>query len=125
MLKYEVYQTLFKVNRCTFMGSKSAIFIFMVASLLNGSQILKERICSSRSKFFPLRVDSTVESYVVKGGNPAVKKVVPLCKDGGKNAGLPIHLKTLQLCPTSGIMQWLTCWTTNPRVARAIFPMRL
>ena len=38
-----------------FKRSNSVIFIF--ASLLHGCQLLKERICSSRSKFFPLRVD--------------------------------------------------------------------
>ena len=38
-----------------FRGSNSAIFIF--AFLLTRDQLLKERICSGRSKFFPLRVD--------------------------------------------------------------------
>ena len=37
------------------MGSNSAIIIF--ASLLNRDQLLRERICSWWSKFFPLRVD--------------------------------------------------------------------
>ena len=45
----------FKLNEYTFTGSNSVIFIF--DSLFNGDQLLKEIICSSRSKFFPLRVD--------------------------------------------------------------------
>ena len=44
-----------KINGYTFRGSDSAISIF--ASLLNIGQLLKERICFCRSKFFPLRVD--------------------------------------------------------------------
>ena len=40
-----------------------AILIF--TSILNGSQLLKERICSSRSRFFRLRVDS-----ILKGPGP-------------------------------------------------------
>ena len=45
----------FKVTGFTFRGSNSAIFIF--ASLLHKGKLLEKRICSSRSKFFPLRVD--------------------------------------------------------------------
>ena len=45
-----------KVNGYTFRGSNSVFFSFF-ASLLNGAQLLMERICSSRSKFFSLRVD--------------------------------------------------------------------
>ena len=33
------------------------------ASLFSEGQLLKERICSWRSKFFPLRVDSILKSY--------------------------------------------------------------
>ena len=42
------------LKEANFRESNSVIFI---ASLLYGSQLLKERICSSGSKFFPLRVD--------------------------------------------------------------------
>ena len=44
-----------KVKGYIFRGRNSAIFIF--SSLINIGQLLKEIICSSRSKFFPLRVD--------------------------------------------------------------------
>ena len=44
-----------KVNGYTFRGSNSAIFI--LTFFLNGGLLLKEKICSYRSKFFPLRVD--------------------------------------------------------------------
>ena len=47
------------------MGNNFAIFIF--ASLLNGDQLLKERICSSRSTFFPLREDPIWEGLVLSG----------------------------------------------------------
>ena len=39
----------------TFRGSNSVIYIF--ASLLDRGQLLKETICSYKSKLFPLRVD--------------------------------------------------------------------
>ena len=41
------------------MGSNSVTFY--IASVLNGDQVLKERICSARSKFFLLRVDPNFE----------------------------------------------------------------
>ena len=34
------------------------------AMLLNRGQLLKERICSYRSKFFPVRVDPILKSYL-------------------------------------------------------------
>ena len=43
----------------TFRGSKSKLVIF--AALLNGSQHVKERICSFRGRLFPLRVDCIPE----------------------------------------------------------------
>ena len=46
-----------KVNRYIFRGSKS---IFIFASLTSGGLLLKERICSPRSKFFSIRIDFTV-----------------------------------------------------------------
>ena len=55
----------FKMNGYIFRGSNSAIFIF--ASFLNGGQLLKERICSYRSKFFPLRVDTILEGVCCSG----------------------------------------------------------
>ena len=38
-----------------FQGKQLCLFVF--AFLLSGGQLLKERICSCRSKFFPLTVD--------------------------------------------------------------------
>ena len=50
----------FMVKRYTFRDNNSSIFF--LASLLNRDQLLKERICSSRSKFFSLRVDPILEA---------------------------------------------------------------
>ena len=44
-----------EVNEYTYRSTSSAIVTFV--SLLSGSQLLMKRICSCRSKFFPLRVD--------------------------------------------------------------------
>ena len=48
-----------KVNGYTFRGRNSVIFI--VASQLNCSHFMKERICSYQSKFIPLRVNPILE----------------------------------------------------------------
>ena len=50
----------FKVNGYTTMGCNSVIII--LGSFLNRVQLLRERICSHRSKFFPLRVDAILET---------------------------------------------------------------
>ena len=42
------------MNWYTFRGSSSIIFFFIF--ILKGNKLLKERVCSSRSRFFPLRV---------------------------------------------------------------------
>ena len=52
-----------ELNGYTFRGSNSAIFIF--ASILNGSQLLKERICSTWSKFFLLKVDPLWKAFFI------------------------------------------------------------
>ena len=43
---------------------KATFHIF--ASLFSRGQLLKVRICSFRSKFFPLRVDPASESYLIQ-----------------------------------------------------------
>ena len=64
MIHSKLKEPTFKVKRytctCTFRGSNSTILLphFSV-----GVKLLKERICSSRSKFFPLRVDPISNSF--------------------------------------------------------------
>ena len=53
-----------KVNGIATRGSNSAIFNFV---FLNRGQILKERICSYRSKFLPVRVDPFLEAFCGQG----------------------------------------------------------
>ena len=60
-----------KLNRYTYKGSGSTIF----ASLLSKGQLLKERICSSRSKFLPLRVDSIFKSYLMQRSKQEVTQL--------------------------------------------------
>ena len=40
--------------------------IYNFVSLFSRGQLLKERICSSRSKFFPLKVDPRSKSYLIQ-----------------------------------------------------------
>ena len=46
---------------------RSNSVILTIASLVNGSQLFKERICSCRSKFFPVRVDTFSEGFQHSG----------------------------------------------------------
>ena len=77
-------------NGYTFRGSNSDILI--VASLPGGAQLLKQRICSSRSKFFPLRVESILELPHSPGKQTGShKSCFPLkIKMAEKHDGVPI-----------------------------------
>ena len=54
-------------------GSNSAFIIF--ASFV-WTQLLKERICSFRSKFFPLRADPFLKGIITQGTRLEVIKVI-------------------------------------------------
>ena len=50
----------------TFSGEATLPFTFL-SSQKRGGQLLKERLCSLKSKFFPLRVDPVLEaSFLVQ-----------------------------------------------------------
>ena len=53
------------INGYTFRGTELSNFI--IASLFHADQLLKERICSQRSKFFPLRVDPFLKRLRCQG----------------------------------------------------------
>ena len=69
-----------KISGYIFRGSNSAIF----ASLLIGEPLLKETICSSVNKVFPLSIDQFWKGCVFQGSKWKVTKVVHLCKTGGE-----------------------------------------
>ena len=81
--------------RCTstFSGEVNVIYIF--ASLLKRvySQRKEFAPLSSCSRFFPLRVNPSLKSYVSLRSKREVTKVIPLGKNGEKHGGVPIHLK--------------------------------
>ena len=52
----------FQVNGFTFRGKHCVIFILPPLSM--GGQLLKERICSYWSKFFPVRLDAILDGFV-------------------------------------------------------------
>ena len=78
------------MNDYNFRANNSAIFIFV--SPLNRGQLLQERICSSWSKFFLLRVDPFLEPFHHPRIQTGVTKVVSLSKMAEKYVGIPIHL---------------------------------
>ena len=54
-----------KVSKIKVMGilsEEATLFAF----LLSMDQLIKERICFSRSKFFPLRVDPILNKYLIQ-----------------------------------------------------------
>lgn len=71
-----------KENGFSFWGSNSAIYLFV--SVPNRSQSLKIRICSPKSKFFPLRLSSFWKGFTVQGSKQKNRKVVSLCQNGGE-----------------------------------------
>ena len=77
------------------MGTVSGKATLSFSSLLSFSirgQLLKKRICSSGSKFFPLRADPILEGLCPLGSKTEVSKVVSLCKFVGKIDSIPLNL---------------------------------
>ena len=63
-----------EVYECTVKGNNSTNFIFV--SSLDGGQFFKERLLSSESRFFPLRVYYHMKSYSTFGRKQEMAKVV-------------------------------------------------
>ena len=83
-----------KVNGYTFRGSNSFILFFFASHLFRG-QHLKERICSPRSKFFPLRVDPILKGLHCPGKQTGSHKSrLPLQKWRKKMEVYPYTLTT-------------------------------
>lgn len=67
---------------------------FRLPPFLMGGQLLKERICSLRGKFFPLAVDPILKGCFHAGKQAKSPKLFPLEKKDGKRRGIPIFLKS-------------------------------
>ena len=79
------------MNGYPFRGNYSAIIIF--ASFVNGGQLLKERICSQRSKFFPLRVDQLLELCSIGKQTELHEKLLNFADMMEKHGGIYSHIK--------------------------------
>ena len=89
-------QALFALEH--FRGSNS--FFFISAFHLIRSLLLKKRICSPRSKLFPLRVESISEGFRYPGRETGShKNCVPLKNDERFYGGVPLHLKKVLHVP--------------------------
>ena len=75
------------------MLSGAATIISFSTSLLNGGQLIKDRICSSRSKFRSFRVDPILEGVNCPGKQTGCHSCFPLKME--EKHGLPIHLNVL------------------------------
>ena len=80
-MKNETMETL----RCmgTLSGETTLPFSILTA-LLNGGQLLKERICSLRRNFFHIRLSPFSKPSLFREAKWQVTKVVSLVKNGGK-----------------------------------------
>ena len=76
----------------TFRENNSTIFCF--ASLLNWGELLKERICSTRSKFFHLKVGPSLEGVATWKS----QKLSLLLLMAEKHGSGPIHSKIVTFC---------------------------
>ena len=72
-------------------GKQMCLFLFSFFFLLGGSQVLKQRICSSSSKYFPLREYSILKELCCLGNQIEVTKVVSLCEKKSVKACRCIH----------------------------------
>ena len=93
-----------KMYGYTYRGSNSVIFFFFFSMGVNSyrknlllsekGELLKERICSSRSKFFSLRVDSFLERFCYPGKQARSHEVISFAK---MVEGYPYILKPKRL----------------------------
>ena len=75
----------FKVFRYSVRGEQLCLFHFYCP--YQWDQLLKARICSYRSKFFLVRLDSfglILGSFIGYISKQKVAKIQPFCKNGGK-----------------------------------------
>ena len=70
----------FLILRCMGKLSGEATLFSLSPSLSLGGQLLKKRICSFWSKFFPLRVDPTFKGLHWPESKQEITRVVPLGK---------------------------------------------
>ena len=71
-------------------ATPSALFF---ASLVGRGQLLQERICSHRSKFFPLRDDPSLEVLRhIRKANRKSLKLFAFVKVAEQHGGVPVHL---------------------------------
>ena len=87
------HKQLLAVNKGTFAEANLQFLLF--ASLHNWGQLLRERICSSRSKFFLLRGDPILVKLRCPGNQTNGHKVVSLGKMVENNVLLRLTLKPL------------------------------
>ena len=73
MLLGDVPLQLLKVDGYTLSRSNS---FFIFASLFYGDPLLKERICSTRSRFVPLRADPNLRVFIVHGSEQPLQEVI-------------------------------------------------
>ena len=102
-LSYDFKKLMFVSNNMslrwidTLSGEKLLPFSFL-PPFTKKSLLLKERICSSRSKFFPLKIDSFLERFhfhAMQTGSHKLSSIVKLSK---KYCGVPTHLCLLVKC---------------------------
>ena len=77
------------------MGKELTSKLSCPVAVLNMGQLLKERICSYRSKFFPLQVDHFRKILLSRYTNRKSQKLFPFAKKAEKKEDLPLPFKFL------------------------------
>ena len=67
------------------------------APFLNGGQLLKERICCSKSKFFNLRVDPFSGGFHILGKHTGSQESCSPLQMSKQHGGVLIHINTLKV----------------------------
>ena len=95
-------QTTRLVLKCWGTLSREVTLSFMYFFPSQGCLLSKERICSSWSKFFPLRVNPSLEGQCKQTGSH--KSCCPLVKIAEKHGGVPIQVSKKEYCPMMSII---------------------
>lgn len=78
----------------TLLGEDLCHFL-VLTSLPNGGRLLKERICSSKNKFFLLGRDPILEGLFIQASKEEATQFVSGCESGRKRESVHIHLRTI------------------------------
>ena len=73
------------------LSGETTLLFYIFASIFKRGQLIKERLCSLKSKFFPLLVDPIFGAFVIQEKQTKSKKKIFLLRKNGRNTCRCIH----------------------------------